>query len=154
MPTEVANFILSSALLLLLFFIVLLNQSSRIFDIESAAQYSYIVSDYWIPSSAKLIYSQRYWGGGTEPLSICIAFSLPEQEFSKIEKFPFKRYMGVYKEDAIFPGKGCTELISQQKIVGASHFASYQRQGNDVRGYNLYINKPKNIVMMEFYIYD
>lgn len=116
--------------------------------------YTSAISGYSLPKASRILYSTMHWGRGSEPLSVCTVFSLPKDDLEKMKKYEFKK-REFYRENAISPvDRGCAQFRADIGDESTNLFIEHQRQGDQLRGYTVYIDEQNKLVMLEMYLYD
>lgn len=115
---------------------------------ESSEQYVYSITGYILPNTAELLYSQKYWPEGSEPMTVCSVFKLTKKDFREVINFRFFSE-DEYLTGAILENKGCNNFQEKEML-----FDSYFQAGSYLRGYTIRINRLEKLVMFEMYLYD
>ena len=132
-------------------FQVIASRISENLTIERSKEYVYSITGYILPNTADLICSQRYWSEGTEAMTICSVFKLPEREFVELMNFEFLRG-DEYAVGAVLADKGCNEFQHLQD--NEEVFQDHLQEGSHLRGHIIQVDDLKKIVMFEMYLHD
>ena len=144
-----------SAVLLLAFFYILLTRPGR----EASADATLSLTGYWVPNSAKLIYSRKYYidyssSGRPEPATVCTVFKFSEPNFVDFMNNDFKKEGNLFHKDALPADKGCSQFRARKgpRKMAAFKVISWKRSG--LAKHTVYVNEAKRTVMFEMYFYD